>query len=75
MNKPFMLRKPFFALLLLLPVAVRAASEPMEIPLWPNGAPGSEGKNDKEIVNGEAAWTGPEHTLAFRVSAVGGNYL
>jgi len=57
MNKPFMLRKPFFALLLLLPVAVRAASEPMEIPLWPNGAPGSEGKNDKEVVkqgtNGE----------------------
>src|SRR5436309_11291463 len=57
MNNLFTLRNPFFALLLLLPVAVRAASEPMEIPLWPNGAPGSEGKNDKEVVkqgtNGE----------------------
>ncbi len=40
---------------LLLPAAVFAAGEP--IPLWPNGAPGSEGKTDPEIVqrgtNGE----------------------
>ena len=75
MNNRLILRTSLFVLLLLLPAAAPAASEPMEIPLWPNGAPGSEGKNDKEIVNGEAAWTGPEHTLAFRVSAVGGNYL
>src|ERR1041384_6207450 len=26
------------------------AEEPKEIPLWPNGAPGSEGKTDKEVV-------------------------
>src|SRR6185295_16673961 len=34
-----------------------AAVEPKEVPLWPNGAPGSEGKTTKEIVetgaNGE----------------------
>src|SRR2546428_750189 len=57
MNNLFTLRTSLFAFLLLLPVAVRAASEPMEIPLWPKGAPGSEGKNDKEVVkqgtNGE----------------------
>src|SRR5205809_6019837 len=63
MNKPFMLRKPFFALLLLLPVAVPAASEPTEIPLWPNGAPGSEGKNDKEVVK---QGTNGEHSV-YRV--------
>src|SRR5438094_7488154 len=43
--------------LVLLPAIIVAADEPKEIPLWPNGAPGSEGKNDKEIVqrgaNGE----------------------
>src|SRR5262245_52614616 len=27
-----------------------AASEPLAIALWPNGAPGSEGKTNKEIV-------------------------
>src|SRR5689334_10256553 len=26
------------------------AAEPQEILLWPNGAPGSEGKTDKEVV-------------------------
>jgi acetyl esterase/lipase len=41
----------------LLPAALFAADRPAEIPLWPNGAPGSEGKTAKEIVvrnaNGE----------------------
>jgi len=31
-------------------VAILAFDEPKEIPLWPNGAPGSEGKTDKEFV-------------------------
>jgi endo-1,4-beta-xylanase len=41
----------------MLPVAILAADEPKEIPLWPNGAPGSEGKTEKEFLargtNGE----------------------
>ena len=41
--------KALFALVLLSAIII-AADEPKEIPLWPNGAPGSEGKNDKEIV-------------------------
>ena len=36
--------------LLLLPIAVRAAGTPTEILLWPNGAPGSEGKTNAETV-------------------------
>jgi len=51
-----MITKALFVLVL-LPAIIVAADEPKEIPLWPNGAPGSEGKNDKEIVqrgaNGE----------------------
>jgi len=47
---------PPFALAL-LSATIAFASEPKEIPLWPNGAPGSEGKTDKEVVrqgaNGE----------------------
>ena len=35
---------------LLCPVLIFAAELPTEIPLWPKGAPGSEGKNDKEVV-------------------------
>jgi len=42
---------------LLLFTGIAAASEPQEIPLWPGGAPGSEGKTDQEIIqrgtNGE----------------------
>ena len=42
---------------LLLFTGIAAASEPQEIPLWPGGAPGSEGKADQEIIqrgtNGE----------------------
>ncbi len=37
-------------LLLLLPAAIWAAQQPKEIPLWPNGAPGSEGKTGEEAV-------------------------
>ena len=36
--------------LLLLPSVLCAAELPTEIPLWPNGAPGSEGKTEKEVV-------------------------
>jgi endo-1,4-beta-xylanase len=35
---------------LLLSAFVSSAAEPKEIPLWPNGAPGSEGKTAPEIV-------------------------
>jgi len=52
-----MLRNDLVALLLLLPAAIHWADEPKEIPLWPNGAPGSEGKAAAELVeqgtNGE----------------------
>ena len=44
-----MITKALFVLVL-LPAIIVAADEPKEIPLWPNGAPGSEGKTDKEIV-------------------------
>jgi acetyl esterase/lipase len=41
----------------LLPATILAASQSKEIPLWPNGAPGSEGKSGPEAVrlaeNGE----------------------
>jgi acetyl esterase/lipase len=37
--------------LLFLPMVLAAAGEPTEILLWPNGAPGSEGKTGVEIVN------------------------
>ena len=36
--------------LVLLPVALLAADDPKEIPLWANGAPGSEGKTAPEVV-------------------------
>lgn len=42
-----------FALLLtslLIPGATFAAELPKEIPLWPNGAPGSEGRTEKEVI-------------------------
>ncbi|HTD66894.1 MAG TPA: alpha/beta hydrolase [Candidatus Limnocylindria bacterium] len=35
---------------LLAPVALVSAELPAEIPLWPNGAPGSEGKTKPEVV-------------------------
>ena len=40
-----------FAASFLLPTVLFAAELPKEIPLWPNGAPGSEGKTGKEIVS------------------------
>jgi acetyl esterase/lipase len=39
-----------FALSFAATVSVLAGEDPKEIPLWPQGAPGSEGKTDKEIV-------------------------
>lgn len=42
--------QPTLCLLLLLPATVWAAQQPKEIPLWPNGAPGSEGKTGDEAV-------------------------
>ena len=49
-------------LAVLAPAILFAAELPQDIPLWPNGAPGSEGKTDKEIVktspNGEiSVWS------------------
>jgi acetyl esterase/lipase len=37
------------------PLALLAAELPKEIPLWPNGAPGSEGKTNKEITTRSAS--------------------
>src|SRR5262245_47708714 len=48
MNKPFLPLKTLLAFL--IPVAVLAADRPKEILLWPQGAPGSEGKVAKETV-------------------------
>lgn len=52
MKKKLMLARILFVwlLLLLLSSAVFAADTPKEIPLWPGGAPGSEGKTGKESV-------------------------
>jgi endo-1,4-beta-xylanase len=36
--------------ILLLPASLVAAELPKEIPLWPSGAPGSEGKTEPELV-------------------------
>ncbi len=36
---------------LVAPLLLGAAELPKEIPLWPNGAPGSEGKTSEEVVN------------------------
>ena len=41
--------------LLLLPWAVFAAELPAEIPLWPHGAPGSEGTTAQEVVTKSAS--------------------
>src|SRR5260370_21508029 len=40
--------------ILLLLAAAAFAGEPNAIPLWPDGAPGSEGKTAKEVVAGPA---------------------
>jgi endo-1,4-beta-xylanase len=45
---------PLFAVLL-LPLSLLAADPPAEIALWPNGAPGSEGKTAKEAVTTSAS--------------------
>jgi len=49
MNANTPIRGMICAAVLLCAVELQAA-EPKEIPLWPNGAPGSEGKTDKEVV-------------------------
>jgi acetyl esterase/lipase len=45
---------PLFAALF-LPLSLAAAERPAEIPLWPAGAPGSEGKTAKELVTTSAS--------------------
>ncbi len=52
MNTISILRKTLVASLL-LPTAAFASGEPNEIPLWPGGAPGSEGKTAKEVIEGK----------------------
>lgn len=48
---------PSIFAIVMFPIALAAAERPREIPLWPAGAPGSEGKSTPEIVergtNGE----------------------
>jgi endo-1,4-beta-xylanase len=44
-----LLRRSLLALSL-LPATILSANQPKEIPLWPNGAPGSEGKSGPEAV-------------------------
>ncbi len=44
------IRNLTFSLLLLLSAAARAENRPPEILLWPNGAPGSEGKTAPEVI-------------------------
>ncbi len=39
----------------LLPVAILVAGDQTEVPLWPKGAPGSEGKTDKEFIQRNAS--------------------
>lgn len=51
------------ALLLLLPVL--RAEEPKEIPLWPNGAPGSEGKTEPERVERTATGSLKVYSIHF----------
>ena len=46
---------PLLLSLLLLPTALFAAELPPEIPLWPDGAPGSAGKTEKELLVRNAA--------------------
>ena len=45
----------FLPIVLMLSAAPAAATTPPEIPLWPNGAPGSEGKPAKEDVTTSAS--------------------
>ena len=59
-----MFRKVLIALLL-SSSALIAAGQPREIPFWPNGAPGSEGKTNQEVVvksaSGEISVWGIHH--------------
>lgn len=55
--KAFSSFRAFALTLLIVSATALPASEPAEVLLWPNGAPGSEGKTEKEVVeissNGE----------------------
>lgn len=64
------------SVIFLLPIALLAADEPKEILLWPNGAPGSEGKTEKEVAeksaNGERkVWSIHHPTLTPYLPAKG----
>ena len=48
--RPLQLIRVLSWALVLLPLAVRGAGTPTEILLWPNGAPGSEGITNDEVV-------------------------
>ena len=48
--KPLTLFRKVLIALLLSSSALIAAGQPREIPFWPNGAPGSEGKTNQEVV-------------------------
>jgi acetyl esterase/lipase len=43
-----------FLLVLLLPAFLATAAEPQTVLLWPKGAPGSEGKTEKEKITGSS---------------------
>jgi acetyl esterase/lipase len=45
-----MLWKTFLLLSVMSIAIVAAADQPLVVPLWPNGAPGSEGQTSKEVV-------------------------
>ena len=47
--------KTMLLLSFLAPLAIFAAQTPTQIPLWPNGAPGSEGKTAPEVVTKSAS--------------------
>ena len=48
------LHRSLIFLTLLASVMTTLAAQPAEIPLWPKGAPGSEGKTEKEVVETSA---------------------
>src|SRR5881396_589581 len=50
-----MTMKTLLLVWLLAPLPIFAAEIPKEIPLWPDGAPGSEGQTAKEVVTKSAS--------------------
>lgn len=49
------MRQKAIVAMLLLPAALLASERPKEIPLWPNVAPGSEGRTDQEVIQRSAS--------------------